>query len=167
MSIRAQLQAAIDRLLAGRSPRDRQILTWGAAVCLLLILIVGIWMPLQQAQSRLERSVAVERKRLAVMGAARLELAAMENRSGQQSRPALSRPAIEELARARLVPATLDVRLEGEHGVKIAFSGAQLPRVVEWIDELSRSQRIHVTSARLRAEGATITGEVQLAGAEP
>ena len=167
MSMRAQLQSRVDKLLEGRSPRERQILIWGAAASLLVIFVLGIWIPLQQAQSRLERSVGIERKRLAVMSAAKLELASIENRTVQQSRPALSRPAVEELARARLAPGTLDVRMEGEHGVKIAFSGGQMPRVIEWIDELSRTQRIHVTSARLRPEGATITGEVQLMGPEP
>jgi len=164
MSIRTKWQGRIEKLLEGRSPRERQMLVWGAAAGLLLVLVFGFWMPLQQAKLRLERSVGIERKHLAVMGAAKLELAAIENRPGQQSRPALSRPALEELARTRLVPSTLDIRLEGDQGVKIAFSGAQMPRVVEWIDELSRSQRIHVTFARLRPEGATISGEITFSG---
>ena len=167
MSVRTKWQGWIDRLLEGRSPRERQILIWGAAASLLLILIVGCWIPLQQAQLRLERSVDIERKRLAVMGAAKFELASIANRTSQQARPALSRPAIEELTRTRLVPTTLDIRLEGDHGVKIAFSGAQTPRVIEWIDELSRAQRIHVTFARLRPEGATLSGEIQFSGPEP
>lgn len=164
MSVMTRLQRWIDRRLDGRSPRERQILIWGAAASLLLILVVGCWIPLQQAQLRLERSVAIERKRLAVMSAAKLELASIENRASQQSRPAFSRAAIEELVRARLVPTTLEIRIEGDHGVKIAFSGAQLPRVVEWIDELSKAQRIHVTVARLRPEGTTVSGEIQFSG---
>jgi len=167
MSVRAKWQSWTQRLLEGRSPRERQIVIWGAAVSLLLILVLGCWIPLQQAQSRMERSVGIERKRLAVMGAARLELASIENRTSQQARPALSRPAIEELARTRLVPTTLDIRLEGDQAVKIAFSGAQMPKVIEWIDELSRAQRIHVTFDRLRPEGATISGEIQFSGPEP
>jgi general secretion pathway protein M len=166
MSFRTKWQSWIDRLLDGRSPRERQILIWGAVASLLLILIVGGWIPLQQAQLRMERSVGVERKRLAVMSAAKLELASLENRANQQSHPALSRPAIEELVRTRLAPSTLDIRLEGDHGVKIAFSGAQMPRVIEWIDELSRAQRIHVTFARLRPEGVTISGEIQFSGTD-
>lgn len=166
MSARMKLQSWIDQRLEGRSPRERQILLWGAAASLLLIILVGGWMPLQQAQLRMERSVGIERKRLAVMNAAKLELASIENRASQQSHPALSRVAIEELARTRLVPTTLDIRLEGDHGVKIAFSGAQMPRVIEWIDELSRAQRIHVTFARLRPEGATISGEIQFSGTD-
>lgn len=161
------LQSRIDKVLEGRSLRERQILIWGAAVSLLLILIVGCWLPLQQAQLRMERTVAIERKRLAVMGAVKLELASIGNRTNQQSRSVLSRPAIEELARTRLVPVTLDIRLEGDHGVKMAFSGAQMPKVIEWIDELSRVHRIHVTFARLRPEGATIAGEIQFSGPEP
>jgi general secretion pathway protein M len=164
MSIKTKLQSWIDQRLEGRSSRERQIILWGAAVSLLLILIVGCWIPLQQAQLRMERSVGIERKRLAVMSAAKLELASIENQATQLSRPALARPVLEELARARLAPTTLDIRLEGDHGVKVAFSGAQLPRVIEWIDELSRAQRIHVTFARLRPEGATISGEIQFSG---
>jgi len=166
MKIPAQWQTRIDALLDGRSPRERQILVWGAAISAALVLVALVWLPLQQGQARLERSVAAERARLAAMGAVKIELAAIQTQGGQPALPALSRPAIEELTRARLVPGTLDVRMEGERGVKIAFSGAYLPKVVEWIDELSRTQRIHVTMARLRPEGATITGEVQFAGAD-
>lgn len=167
MSVRAKWQSWIDRLLQGRNPRERQILIWGSAVGLLLILIAGCWIPLQQAQVRMERSVGIERKRLAVMSAAKLELASIENRANQQSRPALSRPALENLARTRLAPLTLDIRLEGDNGVKIAFSGVHMPKVIEWIDELSRAQHVHVTLARLRPEGATISGEIQFSGPEP
>jgi general secretion pathway protein M len=166
MSLAAKLQTWIDGRLDGRSPRERQIIIWGAAGSLLLILLVGFWLPLQQAQSRLERSVEIERKRLAIMSAAKIELASLENRASQQSRPGLARPAIEELTRARLGPTTLDVRLEGDHGVKVAFSGAYLPKLIDWIDELSRAQRVHVTFARVRAEGATISGEIQFSGPE-
>ena len=56
MSMRAQLQSRIDKLLEGRSPRERQIVIWGAAASLLVIFVLGIWLPLQQAQLRLERS---------------------------------------------------------------------------------------------------------------
>lgn len=167
MTIRAKWQGVIDKLLDGRNPRERQILTWGAAVSLLLLLIAGCLMPLQQAQLRMERSVAIERKSLAIMGAAKLELAAIESRTSQPSRPALLRPALEELTRTRLLPTTLDIRLEGDQRVRFAFSGAQLPKVIEWIDELSRTQRIHVTFARLRPEGAAISGEIQFSGPEP
>ena len=166
MNLRTQLQGRIDSLLAGRSPRERQLVTWGAAVALVLILVFGCWMPLQQALLRMERSVAIERKNLAAMDATRAELAAIENRAGRQAPAALARPAIEELARARLGPTTLDVRLEGDRGVRIAFSGAFLPRVMEWIEEFSSTQRVHVTTARLVAEGATITGELQFSRAD-
>ena len=164
MNVHMRWQSWIDQRLEGRSPRERRILVWGAAVSLLLILIVGCWMPLQQALSRMERSVSMERKRLAVMSAARLELASIENRARQPARPALSRPAIEELVRTRLAPSSLDIRLEGDQRVRVAFSGVQMTRVIEWIDELSRAQRVHVTFARLRPEGATISGEIQFSG---
>lgn len=166
MNLWTKCRTWIDGRLDGRSPRERQIILWGGAVSLLVILIVACWMPLQQAQSRMERSVSIERKRLAVMSAAKLEMASIENRASQQSRPALSRPAIEELVRTRLAPTTLDIRMEGDQRVKIAFSGAHLPRLIEWIDELSRAQRVHVTFARLRPEGAMISGEIQFSGAD-
>lgn len=167
MKIPKQARNWLDQRLAARSPRERQMLIWGAAVGLLLVLVLGCWMPLQQAQSRLERSVAVERKRLAVMGAVLHELASIDKRAGEQSPPALSRQSIEELARNQLSPSALDVRLEGENRVKIIFSGVQMAKLVEWINELSRTQRIHLSFARLRAEGATVSGEIQFSGPEP
>lgn len=167
MSVRTKWQAGVDRMLNGRSPRERQVLIWGAAVSLLMILMAGFWIPLQQTQARLERSVVIERKRLAVMSAAKLELASIEKPTSQQSPPALSRQSIEELARTQLAPSTLDIRMEGEHGVKIAFSGVHMPKLIEWIDGLSRTQRIHIAFARLRPEGATISGEVYFSGPDP
>lgn len=167
MNILKTWQTGIDRLLKDRSPRERQVLTWGVALGMLMIFIFGFWIPLQQAQLRLERSVSAERKRLAVMGAAKLELASIKNPTSQQSPPALSRPTIEAQTRTQLTPSALDIRMEGDHGMKITFSGAHMPQLVKWIDDLSRSQRIHVTFARLRPEGAAITGEIQFSGTEP
>lgn len=166
MSVRAKFQSWIDRLLDGRSSRERQFLVWGAALSLLLLLVVGFWMPLKQAQSRMERSVAIERKRLAVMGAAKLELASIDNRARQSSRPALARQLLEEHARHRLAPITLDIQVENAQRVRIAFSGAKIPRLIEWIDELSRIHGIHVVFARLRPDGGEVSGEIQFSGTD-
>ena len=111
--------------------------------------------------------MSVERKRLAIMSAAKLEMASIRNPTSQQSTPALARQAIEQQTQSELAPSALDIRMEGDHGMKITFSGTHMPQLVKWIDGLSRSQRIHVTFARLRPEGATISGEIQFSGTDP
>jgi type II secretory pathway component PulM len=164
MSNRTQFKLRIDQALSERSPRERAILVWGVVAGLLLTLIFGLWIPLQQAQVRLERSVAVERARLAIMSSAKLELSAIENLANQSSHPPLSRPLIEEMTRAQLSPGTLDVRMDGESRIKIVFTGAQMSKLAGWMDSLSKSQRIHVTFARLRPETNAISGELHFSG---
>ena len=166
MKLLAKWMPQIDRWITGQSPRERMVLLWGLSVGALLVAIFGIWIPLQQAQQRIERSISTERKRLAVMESVKQELLTLENSATQVSAPPLQRSVIEEAAKAQLAPRTLELRVEGERNVKLTFSGVEASQLMIWIDSFSRAQRLNVDKAKLRREGAHLSGEIHFSGDE-
>ena len=153
-------------MLQGREQDERRIIVTTALLGLVVFSFLGLWLPLKQSTERLERSVQQERRRLAVMTGTRNELASVAATAAGHGAPPLVRKDIEASTRDRLKPAMLEVSLTGENGLKATFTGTSMPRLVEWISALSKTQRIHVVQLRIRPDGEAISGEVWFSGAD-
>ena len=136
-----------------QSPRDQRVAA-GAAVILVIILILGIFIPLDRSVSRAHARVQSKQADLAWMRSVAPQLAA--------AGPAITAPAsdrslivvIDTSARESGLGSALNSsEPSGPGALRVRLDKAPFDTLVQWLARLSQQNGIHVESASIDAAG--------------
>lgn len=148
MSLGADLQQA----WRTRSARERRILVAGLAVVLLLVTYGWLWRPMVADLARLQDQLPRLRAQAAQLDQAGDEIARLRARApaGRIERAELGTLLTRSSAMHQIAGVALAPDADGAR-VKVTLERARFESWLAWIDELHRSHRIVLVSARLSA----------------
>lgn len=135
---------------------ERRRLAAGGVVIVLIVLVFGVLLPLQDAKNRLLSQVAKERQRTANMAAMRSEL---ERLSALPPKVVADgealRGAMELSASAAFGKGATNVLLD-QDVVRLRLANVPFEALIKWIDGVRREQGVHVKSVLIHAENAGV-----------
>ena len=129
-----------------RNPRERLILTAGAAALAVIIVVGFIWRPLQRGTTELRDAVAEKTRVLADLRRAQ-SLSAQNERAPLQATQSLiglvaSTAQSHELVFTRTAPDTT----AGADAIRVSFESAKFDDLIEWLTTLERDYGVSVDS---------------------
>lgn len=137
--------------LEGLEPRERMLVIAGAALLLLFLLFVLVWLPLRTGYVSLRDSVAEQRDTAVWMQRSAQQLARLKQSSGAAGNGLGGRSLLavtDSTARAGGLGAELKrVEPEGQDSVRVWLEGASFDVLVKWLITLSTTHGIHVDTA--------------------
>jgi general secretion pathway protein M len=148
--------------LEGLDARERLLVMGGAALLVVFLLFVLVWLPVRTGYSNLKTSVAEQRETAAWMQRSAQQLAGLK-RSGGAAPTGLGGRSLlavtDSTARAGGLGAELKrVEPEGRDSVRVWLDGADFDVLVKWLATLSSTHGIQVDSATL--ERGDVAGRV-------
>lgn len=137
----------------GLDARQRLLVTGGAALLVLFLLFVLVWLPLRAGYTDLKRNVADQRETALWMQQGAQQLARLRRSSGPGSTGLGGRSLLavtDSTARAGGLGAELRrVEPEGRDSVRVWLDGASFDVLIKWLVTLNTTHGIHVDSATL------------------
>ncbi|HEY1325504.1 MAG TPA: type II secretion system protein GspM [Casimicrobiaceae bacterium] len=143
------------------SPRERQMLRWGALVVVLAVLYAVAWQPITRDIARMREALARDRATLALLQG----YAQPQRTSGAvESVSTDVRAAVERVLDThdlRSAATSLDAR---DDRVSLVLGAVRFDALIAMLDDLARRDRIRVVEARLaaRVEPGTVRAELTL-----
>lgn len=141
----------------GLGERDRRILQWGGGTAAVLLLVFGLWLPLEDALERekaryagLQRSLAEMRSQAARV--ARLRQQGVDGRT-VPSAQSLIATLEQQIDRAGLKDRLKRMQPEGEHRLRLQFQSVPFDRLIPLLQQLVREQGITIASFSITPAG--------------
>jgi len=142
---------------AGLEPRERQLVSGGAVVLVLLLLYMMIWEPIAGSYRDLQEDVAERTQTLAWMQQTAAQIKALQ-RSGAGSTRGLGGRSllsvVDQSARTGGLGNSIK-RLEpdGSKGVKMWLEGVAFDPMILWLGELTRTYQIETSLITIEPQG--------------
>jgi general secretion pathway protein M len=141
---------------AGLEPRERQLVTGGGVVLLVLLLYLMIWAPIAGNYQALNEGVSEQRKTLAWMKQAAAELKLLQ-RSGPTTQGLGGRSllsVVDQSARSGgLGPAIKRIEPEGGKSVKVWLEGVAFDPMILWLGKITRTYQIETSIITIEPQG--------------
>ena len=148
--------------LEGLDARERLQVMGGAALLVVFLLFVLVWLPVRTGYSNLKASVAEQRETAAWMQRGAQQLAGLKGSGGAAPVGLGGRSLLavtDSTARAGGLGAELKrVEPEGRDSVRVWLDGASFDVLIKWLATLSSTHGIQVDSATL--ERSDVAGRV-------
>ncbi len=138
-------------LWAERSPRERALLGWAAAVIAILLVFALVWLPAERSRQRLAAELPALRASVAEMRAQSEEakaLRAMPSRTPGTAAPLAS--LVSSGALVQGLPGAKATSLDAKRA-RVAVDDASWTRLVEWISATGASHGLAVEEATVDA----------------
>lgn len=154
------MKAWLERL----EPRERWILSGGAALAVLIVFWGLLWLPLEHARAALRQSVADKRALLSDVRRG----GALQQGAASSHRPALTKSLVvlvDQTARAQgLASSFTRTRPDGSTGISVSFQNAAFDDILAWLAQLHSSYGVSVESASFTGaqQHGLVTGQVFL-----
>jgi general secretion pathway protein M len=142
---------------AGLESRERLLVSGGGVVLLVLLLYLMIWEPIAGNYRALNEGVAEQRKTLAWMQQAAVELKQLQ-RSGSGTARGLGGRSllsvVDQSARSGgLGPAIKRIEPEGNKGVKVWLEGVAFDPMILWLGKITRTYQIETSIITIEPQG--------------
>jgi general secretion pathway protein M len=141
----------------GLEPRERTLVSAGAALLLLLLLYLIIWRPVAGKYAGLKADVELQQQNLAWMQQAAAQITALQRSSaggakGLGGRSLLA--VVDQSARSGgLAGAIKRIEPDGSKGVKVWLEAAAFDPMIIWLGQLSKAYRIEPSMITLEPVG--------------
>ncbi len=142
---------------AGLQPRERLLVSAGAAVLVLLLLYLMIWEPIANSYRNLQEDVAQQTQTLAWMQQAAAQIKGLQGTDaggarGLGGRSLLS--VVDQSARTGgLGDSIKRIEPDGSKGVKMWLEGVAFDPMILWLGGLTRSYRIETSLITIEPQG--------------
>ncbi len=141
---------------AGLEPRERMLISGGAAVLLVLLLYVMIWEPISDNYRALKEGVAQQKQTLVWMKQSAAKIKALQrSRPGARGLGGRSLLAVvDKSARSSgLGEAIKRIEPEGSKGVKVWLEGVAFDPMILWLGKLTKTYRIETSIITIEPQG--------------
>lgn len=153
------MPAALTAWYERQSERDQRVLRWGAVV-MVLILLAGVFVPLQRGLMQARTHLAAQQADLAWMRSMAPTLAAAGPGSGAVPTGESLVVVIDRTAReSGLAQALTGSQPSGNGSLRVQLENADFNLLIGWLSRLGSQQDVRVESASITANG-TATGVV-------
>ncbi len=142
---------------AGLQPRERLLVSGGAAVLVLLLLYLMIWEPIADSYRDLQEDVAQQTQTLAWMQQAAAQIKGLQGSGaggarGLGGRSLLS--VVDQSARTGgLGDSIKRIEPDGSKGVKMWLEGVAFDPMILWLGGLTRTYRIETSLITIEPQG--------------
>ncbi|HED18893.1 MAG TPA: type II secretion system protein M [Gammaproteobacteria bacterium] len=143
---------------AGLEPRERQLVSGGAAVLLLLLLYTMIWDPMVGSYRDLKKDVAEQAQTLAWMQQTAGQIKALQRSSGGGGAQGLGGRSllsvVDQSARTGGLGNSIKrIEPDGGKGVKIWLEGVAFDPMILWLGKLTRTYQIETSLITIEPQG--------------
>lgn len=140
----------------GLEPRERKLVTAGAAVLVLLLLYVLVWEPVVGNYAALRENVAAQKQTLAWMQQSAAEVQSLRRASGGSQglggRSLLA--VVDQSARSDgLGSAIKRIEPDGTKGVKVWLEGVAFDPMILWLGKLAKTWQIETSIITIEPQG--------------
>ncbi|NHZ69900.1 MAG: hypothetical protein GWP20_01560 [Thermotogales bacterium] len=142
---------------AGLDPRERQLVSGGAVLLLLLLLYTMIWEPIASSYSALQEDVAEQKQTLAWMQQTSAQIKGLQGSGaggarGLGGRSLLS--VVDQSARSGgLGDSIKRIEPDGSKGVKMWLEGVAFDPMILWLGELTRTYQVETSLITIEPQG--------------
>ena len=143
---------------AGLEPRERQLVSGGAAVLALLLLYTMIWEPIVSGYRNLQEDVAQQTETLAWMQQAAAQIRGLQRSDaggaarGLGGRSLLA--VVDQSARSGgLGNAIKRIEPDGSKGVKVWLEGVAFDPMILWLGKLTKTYQIETSLITIEPQG--------------
>ena len=156
--------AAAQEWFRGLAPRERVIVTAGAALLLLTILFLGIWEPLTKAHHQREQDLLSARalaQRLEVLGAEVQKMRASGAGGAIAGGETTLLTAVDQASKSGTLNKPLSrIQPEGDNEVRVWLDGVAFDALLRWIGELEGRYGISVQTVDIEKDA--VPGQVNV-----